>query len=158
MHVLTATPLSAAPPSCPTRHSQMLNALYEEAFPGLRYITFVNGRSRAEIIPELEVSSISQTPPLGSDCPPNTVPAAPAHFDQTKKPDPCGLLHLQDILGINLPPPSPNVGEPRLSATRSANGPQVKVAGSAAWRAELKRDLKAMWDIAQARLVGLGVQ
>lgn len=34
----------------------MLNALYEEAFPGLRYITFVNGRSRAEIIPELEVS------------------------------------------------------------------------------------------------------
>ena len=65
---------------------------------------------------------------------------------------------MQGILGINLPPPSANVGEPRLSETRTANGPQVKVAGSAAWRNELKRDLKAMWDIAQARIVGLGVQ
>jgi 2-oxo-4-hydroxy-4-carboxy--5-ureidoimidazoline (OHCU) decarboxylase len=33
----------------------MLNAFYEETFPNLRFITFVNGRSRAEIVPELEV-------------------------------------------------------------------------------------------------------
>jgi len=33
----------------------MLNAFYEETYPNLRYITFVNGRSRAEIVPELEV-------------------------------------------------------------------------------------------------------
>jgi hypothetical protein len=31
-----------------------LNALYEAKFPKLRYITFVNGRSRAEIVQELE--------------------------------------------------------------------------------------------------------
>jgi 2-oxo-4-hydroxy-4-carboxy--5-ureidoimidazoline (OHCU) decarboxylase len=31
-----------------------LNGLYEKKYPGLRYITFVNGRSRAEIIPEME--------------------------------------------------------------------------------------------------------
>lgn len=37
----------------------MLNSLYEDAFPGLRFITFVNGRSRAEIVPELEVSTIA---------------------------------------------------------------------------------------------------
>ncbi|KAF5336021.1 hypothetical protein D9611_006360 [Ephemerocybe angulata] len=31
-----------------------LNALYEARFPGLRYITFVNGRSRAAIAEEME--------------------------------------------------------------------------------------------------------
>lgn len=31
-----------------------LNTLYERAFPGLRYVTFVNGRSREDIIPEIE--------------------------------------------------------------------------------------------------------
>ncbi|WVQ86043.1 hypothetical protein IAT38_008211 [Cryptococcus sp. DSM 104549] len=31
-----------------------LNQVYCKIYPGLRYITFVNGRSRAEIIPELE--------------------------------------------------------------------------------------------------------
>ncbi|WOO79592.1 putative allantoinase 1 [Vanrija pseudolonga] len=31
-----------------------LNALYNAVFPGLRYITFVNGRTRAQIVPELE--------------------------------------------------------------------------------------------------------
>lgn len=31
-----------------------LNAVYERLFPGLRYITFVNGRSRAQIVPEME--------------------------------------------------------------------------------------------------------
>lgn len=33
---------------------EYLNARYEEVYPGLRYITFVNGRSRAEIVPEIE--------------------------------------------------------------------------------------------------------
>ena len=33
---------------------EYLNAQYEKAFPGLRYITFVRGRSRAEIVPEME--------------------------------------------------------------------------------------------------------
>ncbi|KAM0756296.1 putative OHCU decarboxylase protein [Meredithblackwellia eburnea MCA 4105] len=32
----------------------MLNSVYEECYPGLIYTTFVNGRSRAEIIPEME--------------------------------------------------------------------------------------------------------
>ncbi|KAF9517971.1 hypothetical protein BS47DRAFT_1338839 [Hydnum rufescens UP504] len=32
---------------------EALNALYERSFPGLRYITFVNGRSREDIIPEI---------------------------------------------------------------------------------------------------------
>ncbi|KAF4611085.1 hypothetical protein D9613_006914 [Agrocybe pediades] len=31
-----------------------LNACYEKVYPGLRYITFVNGRSRAEIVEEME--------------------------------------------------------------------------------------------------------
>ena len=31
-----------------------LNALYEAKYPGLRYITFVNGRTRAEIVDEME--------------------------------------------------------------------------------------------------------
>jgi len=33
---------------------EYLNSQYEAAYPGLRYITFVNGRSRAEIVPEME--------------------------------------------------------------------------------------------------------
>ncbi|KZS94421.1 hypothetical protein SISNIDRAFT_484644 [Sistotremastrum niveocremeum HHB9708] len=32
---------------------EQLNRLYEERYPGLRYITFVNGRSRAEIAAEM---------------------------------------------------------------------------------------------------------
>lgn len=31
-----------------------LNQLYCKVYPGLRYITFVNGRTRAQIIPEFE--------------------------------------------------------------------------------------------------------
>ncbi|KAH9474120.1 hypothetical protein Pst134EA_001163 [Puccinia striiformis f. sp. tritici] len=31
-----------------------LNMLYEELYPGLRYVTYVNGRSRAEIVKEME--------------------------------------------------------------------------------------------------------
>lgn len=33
---------------------KLLNACYERRYPGLRYITFVNGRSRAEIVEEME--------------------------------------------------------------------------------------------------------
>jgi len=43
----------ATPPEVLAR-LEYLNAQYEKAFPGLRYITFVRGRSRAEIVPELE--------------------------------------------------------------------------------------------------------
>ncbi|GJN91712.1 hypothetical protein Rhopal_004735-T1 [Rhodotorula paludigena] len=46
---------------------QVLNALYEDAFPGLRFITFVNGRSRAEIVPEIEsLLDLSIPPPSPS--------------------------------------------------------------------------------------------
>ncbi|KAH7335233.1 Oxo-4-hydroxy-4-carboxy-5-ureidoimidazoline decarboxylase, partial [Rhizoctonia solani] len=31
-----------------------LNEAYEKRYPGLVYITFVNGRTRAEIVPEME--------------------------------------------------------------------------------------------------------
>ncbi|CED82656.1 Oxo-4-hydroxy-4-carboxy-5-ureidoimidazoline decarboxylase [Phaffia rhodozyma] len=50
-----------------------LNTSYEELFPGLRYITFVNGRSRAAIIPEMETQIRVGTPdekrvrPAGSE-------------------------------------------------------------------------------------------
>ncbi|KAF8478250.1 Oxo-4-hydroxy-4-carboxy-5-ureidoimidazoline decarboxylase [Gautieria morchelliformis] len=43
----------ATPPDVLARLAQ-LNAMYERRYPGLRYITFVNGRSRAEIRDEME--------------------------------------------------------------------------------------------------------
>ncbi|GAA5978518.1 hypothetical protein JCM11641_007970 [Rhodosporidiobolus odoratus] len=91
------------------RLSQNLNSLYEQAFPNLRYITFVNGQTRAEIVPELE-----------------------------------------SLLCLSLPPPSPSTAEPKLGILRS----QIRVspAGSGPWRAELKRGLQAMWDIAHSRV------
>ncbi|GAA5857183.1 hypothetical protein JCM8547_009359 [Rhodosporidiobolus lusitaniae] len=45
---------AGATPGVVLKRLQNLNSLYEQAFPGLRYITFVNGRTRAEIVPELE--------------------------------------------------------------------------------------------------------
>ncbi|WVW80894.1 hypothetical protein I302_102885 [Kwoniella bestiolae CBS 10118] len=50
-----------------------LNELYCTIYPGLRYITFVNGRSRAEIIPEFEsVLDLPRSPhPLPDDHPTN---------------------------------------------------------------------------------------
>ncbi|BGP36821.1 hypothetical protein JCM10449v2_000723 [Rhodotorula kratochvilovae] len=46
---------------------QVLNSLYEDAFPGLRFITFVNGRARAEIVPEIEsLLSLPLPPPSPS--------------------------------------------------------------------------------------------
>lgn len=46
-----------------------LNALYCAAFPGLRYITFVNGRSRAAIVPGFEETiGVTSSPiPLPDD-------------------------------------------------------------------------------------------
>lgn len=43
----------ATPPEVLARLAH-LNACYERRYPGLRYITFVNGRSRAEIAVEIE--------------------------------------------------------------------------------------------------------
>ncbi|KAH9839881.1 Oxo-4-hydroxy-4-carboxy-5-ureidoimidazoline decarboxylase [Rhodofomes roseus] len=43
----------ATPPEVLARLTH-LNACYEHRYPGLRYITFVNGRSRAEIKDEME--------------------------------------------------------------------------------------------------------
>lgn len=44
---------SATPPEV-LKRLEYLNAQYEERYPQLRYITFVNGRSRAEIVEEME--------------------------------------------------------------------------------------------------------
>ncbi|GAA5922562.1 uncharacterized protein JCM15063_003344 [Sporobolomyces koalae] len=49
------------------RRLTMLNAFYEETFPHLRFITFVNGRTRAEIVPELESILNLNLPPPSSD-------------------------------------------------------------------------------------------
>ncbi|KAG8754958.1 hypothetical protein FRC12_011044 [Ceratobasidium sp. 428] len=43
----------ATPPAVLARLAH-LNALYERRYPGLVYITYVAGRSRAEIVPEME--------------------------------------------------------------------------------------------------------
>ncbi|KZP26595.1 hypothetical protein FIBSPDRAFT_781757 [Athelia psychrophila] len=47
------TQLNPAPPEVLERLAH-LNACYERTYPGLRYITFVNGRSRAVIAEEME--------------------------------------------------------------------------------------------------------
>ncbi|GAA5907890.1 uncharacterized protein JCM6883_004051 [Sporobolomyces salmoneus] len=60
------------------RRLTMLNAFYEETFPNLRFITFVNGRSRAEIVPELE--SI-----LGLNLPPPSQDQGEIRFTELKK-------------------------------------------------------------------------
>lgn len=44
---------AATPPAVLARLAH-LNACYERRFPGLRYITFVNGRTRAAIMEEME--------------------------------------------------------------------------------------------------------
>jgi len=115
----------------------MLNAFYEETFPNLRYITFVNGRTRAEIVPELEV---------------NIPPLSPPSIHLTHS-----LAHYsQGILSLSLPPPSQDAGEMRFTELRKQV--RIKPVGSGPWREELKRDLKAMWDIARSRLEKLGVE
>lgn len=48
-----AAKVQATPPEVLERLSH-LNKCYEHVYPGLRYITFVNGRSRAAIAEELE--------------------------------------------------------------------------------------------------------
>jgi 2-oxo-4-hydroxy-4-carboxy--5-ureidoimidazoline (OHCU) decarboxylase len=49
-----ASAITTTPPDVLAR-LERLNALYERRYPGLRYITFVNGRSRAAIAEEMEV-------------------------------------------------------------------------------------------------------
>ena len=44
-----------------------LNAAYERLYPGLIYITFVNGRSRAQIRDELEEKLRAQQVVVGQD-------------------------------------------------------------------------------------------
>ncbi|KAG9093967.1 hypothetical protein FRC06_011288, partial [Ceratobasidium sp. 370] len=52
----------ATPPAVLARLAH-LNALYEKHYPGLVYITYVAGRSRAQIVPEMEnVLGISSAP------------------------------------------------------------------------------------------------
>ncbi|EJD48262.1 hypothetical protein AURDEDRAFT_183589 [Auricularia subglabra TFB-10046 SS5] len=48
---------AAATPQDVLERLQALNALYEQRFTGLRYITFVNGRSRAEVAQDMEKRS-----------------------------------------------------------------------------------------------------
>lgn len=61
----------ATPPQVLARLDH-LNACYEHCYPGLRYITFVNGRSRATIMEEMEDklalsrSMSSKEPPVSS--------------------------------------------------------------------------------------------
>lgn len=116
---------------------QSLNALYEQAFPGLRYITFVNGRTRAEIIPELEVRLLSAFSVLFPFL------ALPLHI--------LTLCHAtQGLLLLSLPPPSPSVGEPKLGELREKL--RINPTGSGPWRAELKRGIEDMWKIAHSRV------
>ncbi|KAK4705052.1 hypothetical protein P7C70_g1159, partial [Phenoliferia sp. Uapishka_3] len=124
----------------------LLNTLYEESFPGLRYTTFVNGRSRAEIIPEMEVRGL---PWCFS---PVEAPFYPSYQDSQADLS----IVTQKILGIELPPPSTQTGEPRLKAIIEKT--QIRVMGSKAWRDELKRGMADLWSIARARAEGLGVK
>ncbi|KAJ7746844.1 Oxo-4-hydroxy-4-carboxy-5-ureidoimidazoline decarboxylase [Mycena maculata] len=64
-----ATPVVApTPPQVLTRLAH-LNASYERRYPGLRYITFVNGRSRAAIAVEME-DALGLAHSLSQDQPP----------------------------------------------------------------------------------------
>jgi len=49
-----STSTTGATPPDVLRRLSHLNACYEQAYPGLRYITFVNGRGRAAIAEEIE--------------------------------------------------------------------------------------------------------
>ena len=124
--------------------SQVLNSLYEDAFPGLRFITFVNGRSRADIVPEIEVRPALD--PLLLSSLPSTAPSSS---------DSC-LSRPQSLLSLSLPPPSPSTPEPRLSDLRARL--RVSPAGSQAWRSELERGLGDMWAIAKDRVRKMGVE
>lgn len=118
---------------------QLLNAVYEEAYPGLRYVTFVNGRPRSAIVPEIEVSL-------------SAVQMCMARNIETHY---LLLLCYQSSLGLNLPPPSPSTPEPRLHSLRE--GLKINVQGSSAWREQLQKGLEAMWTIAHHRLGKMNV-
>lgn len=49
--------------------TQTLNSSYEHLYPGLRYITFVNGRSKAEIADEMEAKLKGDATPLKETSP-----------------------------------------------------------------------------------------
>lgn len=54
---------------------QSLNALYEACYPKLRYITFVAGRSRAQVAQDLEkflMSGTGEKDDEGNSAPPTT--------------------------------------------------------------------------------------
>lgn len=59
---------SAATPPQVLARLEHLNACYEHCYPGLRYITFVNGRSRATIMQEME-DKLGVTPSMSSNEP-----------------------------------------------------------------------------------------
>lgn len=50
----TAEQASVATPPAVLTRLEHLNTLYERRYPGLVYITFVAGRTRAQIVPEME--------------------------------------------------------------------------------------------------------
>ncbi|KAL8284172.1 hypothetical protein RQP46_004921 [Phenoliferia psychrophenolica] len=60
----------------------MLNSLYEESYPTLRYTTFVNGRSRAEIAQEMETLLGAVLPPMSGSM---GEPRLKAVHDKTQK-------------------------------------------------------------------------
>lgn len=64
----TSITIASTPPEVLERLAE-LNARYEKTYPGLRYITFVNGRSRAEIAQEIEgvLSSKQEPVEVGGD-------------------------------------------------------------------------------------------
>ncbi|CCL99666.1 uncharacterized protein FIBRA_01687 [Fibroporia radiculosa] len=59
---------AATPPDVLARLAH-LNACYERRYPGLRYITFVNGRTRAAVMAEME-GALGLEPSLSPDQPP----------------------------------------------------------------------------------------
>ncbi|KAG7443603.1 uncharacterized protein BT62DRAFT_972148 [Guyanagaster necrorhizus] len=70
-----ATSTTAAPPPEVLARLAHLNACYEKKYPGLIYITFVNGRTRAAIAEEMEdklgiVHSLSPDDPIVADIEP----------------------------------------------------------------------------------------
>jgi 2-oxo-4-hydroxy-4-carboxy--5-ureidoimidazoline (OHCU) decarboxylase len=85
-----------------------LNALYESVYPRLRYITFVAGRSRAQVAEDVERFLLKPT-------------------------------EEKDDEGSSAPPATHQVG-------------------SKEWKEELERALGDIFQIAKARLKGMGVE
>jgi 2-oxo-4-hydroxy-4-carboxy--5-ureidoimidazoline (OHCU) decarboxylase len=56
----------ATPPEILKRLKE-LNEAYEKRYPGLVYITFVNGRTRADIVPEMEKATVGDPVEVGGE-------------------------------------------------------------------------------------------